>query len=314
MRSRSVIERAFTLTAIASVITCAWACSSSSDDSNGSGPSNDAGSSDSSSPNDAATTDANVSQHDGGTSIDSGLPYVGTIGITSSPNFNDVDEPIGTFDVSFSQSGPFAGCTQTTEGICTVTDCTNEVIGGDGGPPLTAGTVTINGGTLGSPAIFTPNSYGLYESMQTDGVPFTVGQTFDISATGGLVTAFSGTSAAAVGDITLTAPHSEGDAGSYGGIYTIDRSQDLSLTWTGGTAGANVAITISQNSIDAECVADSGSGSATIPKAALGHFAAGTETGYVILFAAAMKTLNSSNASVLVSLNSNPTHGKVTFQ
>lgn len=112
-----------------------------------------------------------------------------------------------------------------------------------------------------------------YYAAQFATRPFAGGDTIEITATGGVVDGFSG-SIVAPSDITLTAPVATGTPPS----YPVSSDSDLVLSWTGGSAGALVAVDIFPASSSSThyqrvlCTFDAAGGTGTIPASVLSHF------------------------------------------
>lgn len=133
---------------------------------------------------------------------------------------------------------------------------------------VSAGTLTISGGNLGSVAV-TPDSTNAYNYTASSAM-FSAGQTLVVSASGGTVPAFGPQSIVAPSMITLTAPAASG------GSYTISTSTDLSVEWTGGQAGVQLFFegTLSGSpQTYFTCIWDGGLGRGTVPQAVLAGLA-----------------------------------------
>jgi hypothetical protein len=168
-------------------------------------------------------------------------------------------------------------CTQATSGPCAFSDCT-AVLESDGGGPrnvfVKAGNISINGGRLTSstPLTYTtlPGNISEYYAPEVSQI-FAPGDTFTITATGGDVAAFTGTSGPAPADIVLTAPTGTPGLAGAGTVYTIDESQNLVVTWTGGSVGTQVSVLMENNSSARQlsCAFDAAGGTGTVPTALL---------------------------------------------
>jgi hypothetical protein len=172
-------------------------------------------------------------------------------------------------------SGPAP--TQTTMGACTATVIPTAA--DDAGPPmavagLNAGTLTVTG--TGMPAS-TMLAYGPVASQQ--GVPgytaasgstqlFAAGDTMTLSGAGGAdLPAFAAQSLVTPTQVLVTAPACTGTCPD------LDRTQDLTVAWTGAGAGKVVVTfeTISDTqAVLLQCRFDATAGTGTVPAALLG--------------------------------------------
>jgi hypothetical protein len=142
------------------------------------------------------------------------------------------------------------------------------------------------------------------------------GETLAVSAAGGVAPAFD-LSMKAPAQIVLTAPVLTGTP------LVIARGADMSVTWTGGTAGTLFVIELAATDPDhayiIECTFDAAAGNGTIPAAAFTDTPTGdgilnaygrsksatTSDGWAISATASTPVLNASGAYV---------NGHVTFQ
>jgi hypothetical protein len=178
---------------------------------------------------------------------------------------------------------------------------------------FSAGTITITGGTLSAPITLTyaaPTGYSVFSSTTPI---YTPGETFNVSAVGADVLAFSGASAAAPNDIVITSP--SGGTGT-NLMYAIDESTDLVITWTGGSAGAAVEVNLSNLddhslALNASCMFDASAGTGTIPTALLTQLGSFT-SGYLEMFPISTASVASANASVTITVQGTPTAGIAT--
>jgi hypothetical protein len=131
---------------------------------------------------------------------------------------------------------------------------------------LSAGTVTVSGGT--PTMTMTPGSNGTYSFAQQTGELAGTGM-LTLSATGGDVPAFT-VSFPQITYASLTAPSQS---------QTLPRSQDMTVTWTGGTAGTSVYFRLLNNQQEIQCVFDAAAGTATVPSAILQKMPS-AEAGY----------------------------------
>jgi hypothetical protein len=246
----------------------------------------------------------------GGTSS-GGEPYTGTVSLGQS-NLSGTETVTG---LALFTKTPGAvtstTCTQTKSGSCTLNRC--EL--GDAGAPteFSAGTITITGGTLSAPITLTYDASTGYSVFSSTTPIYTPGETFNVSAVGADVAAFSGASAAAPSDIVVTSP--SGGTGT-NLMYAIDESTDLVITWTGGSAGAEVDVNLSNlddNSLalSASCMFDAAAGTGTIPMALLTQLGSFT-SGYLEMFPISTASVASANAAVTITVQGTPTAGIAT--
>jgi len=220
------------------------ACSSSSDNNSSDGGTTGG---------DGGTTADGGGGGDGGTT--SGAPYSGQILLA-------VTKGKAAGSASFQKASADTVHCQTSEsGPCHVTICPDSQGDEDGGAPLSAGTITIAGGSAPLKLELSDVS-AVYQSSQTD-VTFTAGATATVSATGGDVPAFDGKTAKVPADITVGTDYA-----------TIDYTKDMTVTWTGGTDGkVGVTLVAADTSIATiACTFDASAGTGTIPKAAFASF------------------------------------------
>ncbi len=278
-------------------MTGAWACSSSSSPS---GTTADGGSSSS-----------GGSGSGGGGSSSGGKTYTGSVALGQS-NLSGTETT--TVLAAFVKTPPpdtSTTCTQTTSGPCTLNRC--ELADGGLPPFLSAGTITITGGDLTSPIMLTYASSTGYNLVEGTTPIYTPGDMFTVSAAGGDVAAFSGPSAATPSDIVVTSP--SGGTGT-NLMYSIDESKDLVITWTGGSAGSQVQVTLSNLddkslALDVSCMFDAAGGTGTIPTALLTQLGSFT-SGYLEMFPISTAPLASANATVTVTVEGTPTAGIAT--
>lgn len=277
-------------------ITSVWACSPSSSPSGA--PADDGG----------GTSSSEGSS--GGTSTGGGT-YAGAVSLGQS-TLGGIETTTGL--ALFTKTpGPDTSttCTQTKSGPCTLNRCQL----GDGGAPteFSAGTITITGGTLSAPITLTYDAATGYSVFSATTPIYTPGETFNVSAVGADVAAFSGVSAAAPNDIVITSP-SGGTATNL--MYAIDESTDLVITWTGGSAGAQVAVNLSNLddhslALNANCMFDASAGTGTIPTALLTQLGSFT-SGYLQMYPISTASVASANATVTITVEGTPTAGIAT--
>ncbi len=166
-----------------------------------------------------------------------------------------------SFSAGFDQTT--TGCTTTASGACTYMSCSGPATTS---PGVSAGTLTVSGGFIPAGTIV-PFNAGYYDAI--NGSLFTAGQTLTVSAPGSTVPAFA-SSITAPAVISLMLPTG----------FTISTSAALSVTWTGGQAGATVLLAgLSDDGSDQfECMWDASLGQATVPQSILAGLA-GQSTG-----------------------------------
>jgi hypothetical protein len=229
---------------------------------------------------DATTNDASDSGTPEAAPFDAGDAAVG-----GSMVFSQSSAPgaMGEFFADFYEVGPdepLPGCTLVAFGECTVTSCPhgNETL--DGGSDAstsslpTAGTMTIDGNTLGPPVAI--QREGDVYQYYSPGALFSPGDTLSVAASGGDVTAFPSHTIVAPGFTTLTSPVTDG------GTVDIVTSQDLVVTWTGGQTGATALFlgdsyfVATGGHTSLRCSWTAAAGQATVPQAALAGLSGGT--------------------------------------
>ncbi|HEY8040292.1 MAG TPA: hypothetical protein VIF15_10890, partial [Polyangiaceae bacterium] len=161
-------------------------------------------------------------------------------------------------------------CKVTAAGACSYYACAGTTTQ----TGLSAGTLTISGGSLGAPVAVTPDATNHY-THQVTGTVFTAGQTLTVSASGATVPAFGPHSVVAPGLVSITAPPSP---------FKIPTSVDLPVAWSGGESGAVVILegvaTASSGSYFL-CLWDASLGQAVVPQIVLSGLA-GQATGYLV--------------------------------
>jgi hypothetical protein len=121
------------------------------------------------------------------------------------------------------------GCPTTTIAGCTITKCA----GGVALPDTNAGTLTIGGGTASKPPYsilldYQQNHY--YAQAESQGSYFVPGDTLTVTTLGAIVPGFTA-SVVAPYTVNMTAPICNRPQCT---DLTIDRTADLTVTWTGG--------------------------------------------------------------------------------
>ncbi|MCU1279665.1 MAG: hypothetical protein JWM53_3211 [bacterium] len=198
-------------------------------------------------------------------------PNTGTINVTS---FQSTAQSLYSAGASFvagviPSSSP--QCTLSVVGSCQAYACIVQSLdAGSGGtaPPLvSAGTVTISGGT--TTATMTPGAGNIYSASSNTQSLFAGGETLTF-ATSGAAAPASSTMLVAPTAVTITTP-------AQAASYTITRANGFALAWSGGGPGS-FDFTI-QSSISStapgthygsvRCQFPVAGGSATVPAAAL---------------------------------------------
>ncbi len=196
-------------------------------------------------------------------------------------------------NATLSTSGATSNCTTVTEGTCKVMTCTPVVAADAGAPkdagtvdagpvvPPNAGTVSLSGPTMKASIDLTPDpKTGAYGINMAATQAFAAGDAIKISAAGADVPAFSATlTAPAI--LMVTAP------AATNGLYSVSRTVDLMVKFTGGDAKTDVHVLLSgqdamKDTIIAQCSGPSAGGSLTIGATTLGHFAAKGSGGFSV--------------------------------
>jgi len=165
----------------------------------------------------------------------------------------------------------YQGCTTTTIGACTVSDCAAAADGGtppDGGQ-VGAGTLTFTGLVDGGVTL-APNAMGSYvTSIQAQ--LFTAGSTLQVSSTGGAVPAFNGSVMAPEALVLTTPACPSNDCGM------ISKAAGLPLAWTGGSSGS-FGVQLLSGSGQISCSFPAAGGAGSVPAAALASLSLGAGT------------------------------------
>ncbi|MEO8796900.1 MAG: hypothetical protein ABI551_03370 [Polyangiaceae bacterium] len=190
----------------------------------------------------------------------------------------------------------------TTMGGCKLYNCPIDDAGF--APTYGAGDISITGGKLAAPLVLSFNADGGSYSTPLSTAPFAAGDTLNVSAAGGDVGAFTGTTGPGPADLTLTAPTGTGTPGFQS--YAIDTTKDLTVTWTGGAAGTQVVVSLSNvddenTNLELQCSFDAAGGSATIPTTLLAQLGNPT-TGGLQVTPISVSTTSGSNAKVALQL------------
>jgi hypothetical protein len=205
---------------------------------------------------------------DGGGSIDAPkATHSGYVSIQSYDAMNTPNTPTrgGTASAGFFGSGAF--CTNLmTIGACDIATCVSTPPAG-----VSAGTITISGAAQA--VTMTPTATATYNTFMTADPLFSGGEMITFTATGADVPAFM-KSITAPTKATITAPAKPSSTSPY---LMISRSQDFSVSWTGGGSGlVQVALTSSQADQRVFCRFEASAGTGKVPSAALAALATGT--------------------------------------
>jgi hypothetical protein len=208
---------------------------------------------------------------------------------SSTVTINATDYSSSSANASFWQANgplPQGGCTTTSSGACTLTEC--PPANTDAGTPQpvtppTAGNITISGGKR--TVTLSPKADGSYPT-EVDSMKalYAGGETLTVSAAGAQVPAFSTTLTAPARIKVSTMPPT-----------SITRSAGFPIAWSGGNTG-EVTLGLYAGTSWITCSAPATSGSAVIPGTLLGKLPAGAATYNAILRAA--KHLDASTWSI----------------
>ena len=215
-----------------------------------------------------------------GSGSGSGGSSSGITGLSSGPNGTiDFEECLGGGDLCASAQFEFyanfttassqtEGCTVTTSNGCALYDC--QTTGTSQG--VSAGTLTLSGGSIGAPIPVTPDSTEAYQ-YETSGLLFSPGQTLTVSASGATVPAFGPISVLAPASASLLLPKAP---------YTVDLKQNLAVQWAGGAAGSEFILEGLSDSSESYflCQWDAAPGSSIVPAAIVSGVGSGS--GYLV--------------------------------
>lgn len=150
-------------------------------------------------------------------------------------------------------------CALTTVGACQVQKCAN----GAPTPNNSAGVVTITGSSVGTTTL-SPNGK-VYTPIMANTLYWSTAQTLTVTAAGADVPAFTGNiSAPALINVTNPPPP---NADMLGPPTPFSKSSDLTFSWTGGVAPADVELTLSSLPADylVRCKFPAASGTGAVP-------------------------------------------------
>jgi hypothetical protein len=196
-------------------------------------------------------------------------------------------QPQFVLDAAFASAG-FAPTSQSvvlaTSDACAVYNAYGASSGSSAStsPPIvSAGTLTLSGGTMGTGVPVTPGDGPAnpdFYAYDGDSIQLRAGQTLTVSASGATVPAFGPASIVAPALPVLVAP------AAVSGFYTIPTSADLVVEWTGGEAGGTFSF-VAQGADGTrylECEWPASLGQGTIPRAILAPFAGTSNDGATI--------------------------------
>ncbi|HEY4188292.1 MAG TPA: hypothetical protein VGP07_24670 [Polyangia bacterium] len=209
-----------------------------------------------------------------------------------------VDSPPGDDDWDLAADGTgssgVAVCDLGTFGPCVVTTTGCAIPRQPCARPQ-AGKLTLEFADQSS-LVLSPNADGTYTQdniFDTGATLFAPGDTLTVTAAGSSdVPAFS-LAVDAPGCLALSqptlVPPPDGSAFDVPGTYTISRSQDLSLVWTGGETDATVGVDLISyskygNVVDVSCSFPAADDGGTIPQQALSWLEAGQMAGRLTIY------------------------------
>lgn len=182
------------------------------------------------------------------------------------------------FHGQFYVSIPTAGCATQHTGNCVYGTCPENFP--PGAQATSAGTLTVSGGEIDGGLAVMPGMGDIY-SFGNDPAAnppsaetlFQPGDTLTLSASGGVVPAFTAPPLLVPQSGTLVAPQPGPE-----GYYTVSTSQDLMVQWSGGEAGAQFALqggNAGPTYTSFLCVWDATLGHGVVPQSMLAPFKQG---------------------------------------
>lgn len=174
-------------------------------------------------------------------------------------------------------------CTTAHDGECVVYDCSGSVTdGGVAAQQASAGTLHISAG--GTTITMSPEADGSYTAVTGQSRLWTAGQTLAVQADGDEVPAFTG-SVAGVDAALVSAPAFP----AAGTAMSISRSQSLTVSWSGQTAG-NIFVILARSdtagavthTVSATCTYPASVGSAVVPSTVLSAIPAGDSGSFAV--------------------------------
>jgi hypothetical protein len=210
-----------------------------------------------------------------------------------------------------------AACAVTMSGACTLRDCTAVLAASDSAPSpvisASAGDITVTGGELASALslVYDEVDDGDEYEGSVNGSFFAAGDTFSVVATGAEVGAFQASTTPAPADITLLSPSF--GTNSAGRVYLVDESNDLSVTWSGGSSGSVVRVSLGTGSGARvlSCDFDASAGAGTVPATLLGGLGSANGevgTSFAVL-PVSTTSASAANASIAVEVTGTPIEG-----
>jgi hypothetical protein len=192
--------------------------------------------------------------------------HSGYVSVQSYDAMNTPNTPTrgGTASAGFFQTGAFCVNVQHI-GPCDLAMCTTTPP-----PGVSAGIINVTGTT--QPIMMMPTASKTYDTFMVANPLFSGGENITFAAAGADVPAFT-KSITAPTKATITAPAKPSATSPY---LTISRSQDFSLSWTGGGTGL-VQLALNSNSAEQRlfCRFEASAGSGKVPSAALAMLPAG---------------------------------------
>jgi hypothetical protein len=170
----------------------------------------------------------------------------------------------GTASAGFYASGNFCTTTQTI-GACEVATCATAAP-----PAVSAGAITITGAA--QPITLTPNADDTYTTFMATAPLFSGGESITFAVAGADVPAFSA-AITTPAKATITSPAKPTPQSPY---LDINRTLDLTVTWTGGGSG-KLQVALNNQAADKRlfCRFDASAHTGTISAAALATLDAG---------------------------------------
>jgi hypothetical protein len=203
-------------------------------------------------------------------------------------------QPQFALDAAFAPAGfaPSQSVVLATSDACAVYDAYGASTGSSGStsPPIvSAGTLTLSGGTMGTGVPVTPGDGPAnpeFYAYDGDSILLHAGETLTVSASGATVPAFGPASIVAPALPVLVAPV------AVSGFYRIPTSADLVVEWTGGEAGGTFSFFAqgADGTQYLECEWPASLGQGTIPRAMLAPFAGTSNDGATVGYAQQVAT------------------------
>jgi hypothetical protein len=178
------------------------------------------------------------------------------------------DQTLWLIDASFTDGSTSETSCITTAGHCQSIDynCVGKLAVVNPAP-VSAGVVTVMGN--GMSLTLTPDNEGSYNSQSEAGTPFPPDTMVMVSAAGAAVPAFSGS-------VTMPSPAAFADLGDM-----VPRNQDLTVNWTGGSAGSTVRLSLTtqmtSDTLEIDCGYDGSEQSDVVPSQLLSLLPSGAQ-------------------------------------